>query len=87
MRSMAANAVASGQRAAVQGAPQWADARYNLGIALYRSGDHPGAAGEFRRVLELNPDFTEAWSYLGNLLESALAEWEARSAAIPAPRP
>ena len=42
---------------------------YNLGLARARAGDPNAAEQEYRRALDLNPGFDEAWRNLGLLLE------------------
>jgi tetratricopeptide (TPR) repeat protein len=42
--------------------------RTDHGVALYRAGDRPGAEAEFRRALELKPDFAGARESLAVLL-------------------
>lgn len=43
-------------RKAVEGDPRDTDYQFNLGYALYKRGDFPGAAEHFRAVLALKPD-------------------------------
>jgi tetratricopeptide (TPR) repeat protein len=66
----------SGQTANVRAA----EAHYNLGMALYIQGQFESAIAEFRRAIQLRPDFAEAHFGLGSVLlkqsryEEAIAE-------------
>ena len=42
--------------AAVQSNPPFAEAHYNLGLALDQLGDHPGASSHFKHAGELAPN-------------------------------
>jgi len=44
--------------------PNSADARYNLGVALIRTGDVDGAIAQFRQAMELRPNWAEAYDKL-----------------------
>ena len=57
------------QRQAVLLAPDWADARYNLGVTLYKTGDRDAAIGEFRNAIRLYRGYEDALFYLGLLLK------------------
>jgi tetratricopeptide (TPR) repeat protein len=62
--------------------PDSAEAAGCVGFAEHRRGDEPSAIAWLKRALELEPAYTEARIYLGNLLydrgeyEAALAEFE-----------
>lgn len=48
--------------------PAYADAHYNLGIALQSQGDLGAAIASYERAIELRPDYPEAHNNLGNAL-------------------
>ena len=54
-------------RNAIQIDPSFAEARYELGVALMQRRDFPGAFREFRRAVELNPGMVKARHQLGSL--------------------
>jgi len=62
-----ARARAEFQRA-VDEAPDQAIHRYNLGNALYRTGDPEGAARGYREAVRLEPDFADAHNNLASVL-------------------
>jgi len=45
--------------------PDFNEARFNLGVCLYMSGDYEGAIGEFAPVLKDDPGFSVAADYAG----------------------
>ncbi|MEE9276144.1 MAG: tetratricopeptide repeat protein [bacterium] len=51
-------------------APENAHLRYQLGAALVAMGDHEEAIKEYRKVVELAPDWLDAYVRLGTLLEA-----------------
>ena len=55
---------------AIQLAPQFPDAQYNLGAALLARGAKTDAIAAYRRAIELNADYAEAHNNLGVVLES-----------------
>lgn len=60
-------------RRAVEEHPERASARYNLALALSRSGRLKDAENEYRAALDRDPGLVEAWVNLGGLL---LARWD-----------
>lgn len=48
--------------------PGWAQAHYELGIALGDTGNGEGAIAALRRALKLKPDLPDAWRTLGDHL-------------------
>jgi len=54
----------------LEGAPDLAVARYNLGYIHSRKKDWPSAEAEFRRVIELQPDRSDAYSALAVVYEA-----------------
>jgi tetratricopeptide (TPR) repeat protein len=52
---------------AIQIDPNFAEARYELGLALMQKRDFPHAFAEFRRAVELNPTLIKARHQLGSL--------------------
>ena len=60
-------AVASYRRA-LEITPDFAEAHYNLGIALQEQGQIVRAMASYRHALKINPDYAEAHSTLGNAL-------------------
>lgn len=62
-------------RAAIDGRPDWAQARYVLGSALVLTNDKPGARAELARALEIDPTFVEARRLLAQV-HAALDEHE-----------
>ena len=48
--------------------PDFADAHYNLGIALYNRGEVDQAIAHYRKALEIEPDSVNAHTNLGNIL-------------------
>jgi tetratricopeptide (TPR) repeat protein len=52
----------------VQANPAYADAHYNLGVALARAGRAPEAVAEFEAALRLEPDSARAHYNLGVVL-------------------
>lgn len=55
-------------------------AYYMLGRAYLAEGANLNAAAEFRRAVELNPEFVEAWEGLAQAYRQAGVEKEARIA-------
>jgi tetratricopeptide (TPR) repeat protein len=51
--------------------PGNANARNNLGLALFHAGDGPGAVREYRAALALEPRYPGVLNNLGNALEAA----------------
>jgi tetratricopeptide (TPR) repeat protein len=47
------------------GSPNDERLHFQLGVACFQLGNYPDAAAEFRRVVELKPDFVDAWYNLG----------------------
>ena len=41
--------------------PDYAVARYNLGLAHVSMGDHAGAIADFQKLTQTNPDYVPAW--------------------------
>ena len=64
---------------ALQLNPNYAEAHYNLGVALAQQGQWPEAIPHFERALQLKPDYAEAHYNLG----VALAQQGQWPAAIP----
>ena len=56
-------------RKALEGDPGDPDYHFNVGLALFRSGDLEAAAQSFRAVLDRDPDDTEAITMLGRSLK------------------
>ena len=52
---------------ALQIKPGYAEAHYNLGIALGRVGRIPGAIEHLEQALRIKPDFTQAQDALARL--------------------
>ena len=52
---------------AVQIIPDYANARYFLGLSLARTGDKAGATAQFEAIQKTNPDNAEIKSVLANL--------------------
>jgi Flp pilus assembly protein TadD len=52
-------------REAIQLKPDFAEAHYNLGIALAETGQLPDAIAAYRKAIELKPGFAEAHCNLG----------------------
>jgi tetratricopeptide (TPR) repeat protein len=52
-------------------------AHYLLGLEYMRLGRWMQAAAEFRRTVELNPDYAPAWKAMGDAYERALIYKEA----------
>lgn len=55
-------------------------ANYELGREYARQGEHMQAAAQFRRTVELNPDYAEAWLALGDAYEQVGVAKEATAA-------
>jgi Tfp pilus assembly protein PilF len=55
-------------------------AHFMLGKEYLNEGRHMEAAAELRRCVELNPDYTAAWRYLGEAYEKAGVLKEAAAA-------
>jgi tetratricopeptide (TPR) repeat protein len=55
-------------RRALRAKPDYAEAHYNLGVALAASGRLPGAVAEYRETLRLDPGFLRARFNLGSAL-------------------
>jgi tetratricopeptide (TPR) repeat protein len=53
---------------ALQIDPDYAEAHYNLGLALKKAGRIPEAIAQYDDALRINPDYAEAHSNLGNAL-------------------
>lgn len=56
-------------REAIQLAPAFADAHYNLGSALLAQGNITDAIASYRRAIELDPDYAEAHNNLAEIEE------------------
>jgi tetratricopeptide (TPR) repeat protein len=76
----------------VRANPTYADAHYNLGLALAKAGRTPEAIGEFETVLRLEPNSAKAHYNLGVLLSrtagrlpEALAHFDAALRISPDP--
>src|SRR5579885_2137120 len=52
-------------------AGNFADAHYNLGVALWYSGHHPESIAELQRAVQLDPADGEAYAFLGMALKEA----------------
>jgi predicted Zn-dependent protease len=55
-------------RALVDAQPDWALAHYDLALTLTALLDHSAATAALRRAVRLKPQFSEAWSALGQAL-------------------
>jgi tetratricopeptide (TPR) repeat protein len=68
-------------RKALEDKPDYAEARLNLGNALYAKGNQDEAIAQFRKTLEIQPDYAEARLNLGDALfmegqlEEAIAQY------------
>jgi len=62
-------------RKAIELKPDYADAHYNLGIALYDQQKLNEAAGTFRKAVELQPDLALAYDKLGTIVR-AQKKWD-----------
>jgi predicted Zn-dependent protease len=51
--------------------PEWAEAQYELGLALAASGEGPAAIAALRRAADLDPDAPEMWRALADQLAFA----------------
>ena len=49
--------------------PDYAEAYYNMGIALKKKGDLEGAIVSYKHALEIKPDYAEAYYNMGNALK------------------
>ncbi len=58
--------------------PNDAFARYGLAMEYSKAGDIDTALAEFKRVIEVNPDYTAAYQMAGQMLVSAGRSEEAR---------
>ncbi len=47
--------------------PDYADAHYNLGIALARAGRIPEAIVQYEQALRIKPDYTQAQNAIARL--------------------
>ena len=47
--------------------PNFAEAHYNLGVALEQTGKLKEAIGHYEQALQIKPDFTEARNALARL--------------------
>lgn len=80
---------ATQQKQQTQQSPQRAIEYYNAGITSYSSGKLDDAIHYFQRSVEYNPNFWQAWQYLGSCLyskgriEEALKGYEKSLAANP----
>ena len=54
---------------AVEYNPNDRDIHYALGHVYFVQGNYPQAEREFKRVLKLDPDYAEAWNYLGKVYD------------------
>jgi hypothetical protein len=70
-------------RSALERQPQNVSHRFNLAVAQERAGDIPGAASEYSRVLQSNPEHAQAKARLQALGPQAQAE----RASVPRPAP
>ena len=64
-------------RKAVEIDPEFGGAWVNLGVALRREGDVPGAEAAYRKALEVDPSTSSAYSNLASLLRSRGRDAEA----------
>ncbi|MEE8540446.1 MAG: tetratricopeptide repeat protein, partial [Desulfobacterales bacterium] len=48
--------------------PDFEEAHYNLGNALFRKGNIEGAIAHFRKALRINPDYIDAKNNLKKIL-------------------
>ena len=48
--------------------PAYAEAYYNIGLALMKKGSPEGAIESYKQALKIKPDFAEAYSDMGNAL-------------------
>ncbi|MCE5267717.1 MAG: tetratricopeptide repeat protein [Planctomycetaceae bacterium] len=55
-------------RAAIRIKPGYAEAHFNLGVALADSGDYRGAIDEYRVAIRIEPDYAYALNNLGHAL-------------------
>ncbi len=58
--------------------PNDAFARYGLAMEYSKAGDIDTALAEYKRVIEVNPDYTAAYQMAGQMLASAGRSEEAR---------
>ena len=58
--------------------PSDAFARYGLAMELAKTGDVEAALREYRRIMEVNPDYTPAYQMAGQMLVEAGRTDEAR---------
>ena len=58
--------------------PNDAFARYGLAMEYSRAGDVEAALAEFKRLLEVHPDYTAGYQMAGQMLASAGRSEEAR---------
>ncbi len=58
--------------------PNDAFARYGLAMEYSKAGDIDAALAEYKRVIEVNPDYTAAYQMAGQMLASAGRGEEAR---------
>lgn len=70
-------------RKALEGDPGDPDYHFNVGLALFKSGDMDGAAERFRAVLDRDPEDAEAITMLGRCLKQPTA---ARASAALTPK-
>lgn len=59
--------------------PNYAGAHLHLGVALYQNGKIDASIKEFRRTLEITPDFSSVYYYLGNAINRKGQRNEARA--------
>ncbi len=58
--------------------PNDAFARYGLAMEYSKAGDIDAALAEYKRVIDVNPDYTAAYQMAGQMLASAGRSEEAR---------